>query len=260
MSEVACLQVGSLGAGPAQRRETAARLVEQAGGADLVVLPELWTVGYFAFDEYEAAAEPLDGPTLGALSTAARNAGAYVVLGSFVERSPHGLHNTAAILDPSGTLLGSYRKIHVFGYGSREAELIEGGDEPLVVDTELGRLGLALCYDLRFPELFRALLDRDAELFVIPAAWPAARLSHWQTLLRARAIESLAYVVACNGAGTPDGTLLAGNSAIVDPWGDLVAAAGAGETTLRGAIEVGTVTSARAEFPALGDRRLEVTR
>jgi predicted amidohydrolase len=177
-----------------------------------------------------------------------------------VERSAHGLHNTAAIVDPRGALLASYRKIHVFGYGSRETELIAAGDEPVVVDTDLGRLGLCLCYDLRFPELFRALVDRDAELFVIPAAWPAARLAHWQTLLRARAIESLAYVVACNGAGAANGTQLAGHSAVVDPWGELAAEAGEEPTTLRATVNPGTAASARAEFPALADRRLEVAR
>jgi predicted amidohydrolase len=256
VTSVACIQAGSFGADPAARRERAVRLVEEAAGADLIVLPELWTVGYFAFDDYESAAEPLEGPTLAALAQAARNTGAHLVVGSFVERSARGLHNTTAVLAPDGELLGSYRKVHVFGYDSRETELVAGGEETTVVATPFGKLGLAICYDLRFPELFRALVDDGAELFVLPAAWPERRLDHWQLFLRARAVENLAYVVACNGAGSAGGVTLAGHSAVVDPWGEVVAEAGAEAETLRAELDLARVHACRADFPALTDRRL----
>lgn len=254
--EVACLQVGSLGRAPEMRRESAVQLIEAAAGADLIVLPELWTVGYFAFDDYDEAAEPLEGATLHALGQAARNVGAYVVVGSFVERSSHGLHNTLAVLGPNGALLGSYRKVHVFGYGSRESQLVAAGDTPVLIPTPLATLGLAICYDLRFPELFRSLVDRGAEVFVIPSAWPDARRSHWQVLLRARAIENLAYVVACNGCGDADGVELAGRSAVIDPWGEIVAEAGIAATVLRATLDLERLIACRLEFPALADRQL----
>lgn len=254
--EVACVQADGLGADPASRRAAMVHSVREAGWADLIVLPELWTVGYFAFDEYVAAAEPLQGPTLAMLADAARSVNAHVVLGSFIERSPDGLHNTTAVIDPRGRLLATYRKVHVFGYGSREIELVTGGTEPVVVDTGVGRLGLAICYDLRFPELFRALVDRSAQVFVVPAAWPGSRTEHWRLLLRARAVENQAYVVACNGAGDSAGTLLGGFSAVVDPWGETVGEAGLEPTTLRAVVELDRLDACREDFPALADRRL----
>jgi predicted amidohydrolase len=262
--EVACLQVGALGPDPAARRAAAVRLVEEQAGAGLVVLPELWPTGYFAFDDYEATAETLDGPTVTALARAAMNTGAHVVLGSFVERGEHGLHNTTALLAPDGELLAAYRKMHVFGYGSRETELIAGGEQAVTVATALGVVGLAVCYDLRFPELFRAMVDEGAELFVVPACWPAARVEHWQLLARSRAVENQAYVVAVNGAGAPHGVEVGGHSAVIDPWGALEAQAGSEPGVLRATVDPARVASCRADFPALADRRLhprmEITR
>lgn len=251
-----CLQLANLGPDPAARRIAAASLVEQSAGAALVILPELWTVGYFAFDDYERSAEPLDGPTLELIAEAARRIQAHVVLGSFIERTPDGLHNTTAVLAPDGGLLATYRKVHVFGYGSRETELVMPGDGPVTVATELGVLGLATCYDLRFPELFRLMVDEGAEVFVIPAAWPDARREHWRLLARARAVENQAYVLTCNGAGGEGSATLAGHSAIIDPWGEVIAEAGESATTLTGLVDVSRVTDARATFPALADRRL----
>jgi predicted amidohydrolase len=256
--DVACLQVGPMGDDVAARRDEAVRLVESAAGARLIVLPELWPTGYFAFDDYRATAEPLDGPTVAALAQAARNTGAHVVLGSFVEAGETGLHNTTALLAPDGQLLASYRKMHVFGYGSREVELVTGGEQAVTVATDLGLLGLAICYDLRFPELFRAMVDQGAEIFIVPAAWPSARTEHWRVLARARAIENQAYVIACNGAGVsaPQAAELAGHSAVIDPWGAIEAEAGATPCVLTATVDRDRVAACRADFPALADRRL----
>jgi predicted amidohydrolase len=256
--DVACLQAGPIGDDVAARRAEAVRLVESAAGAELIVLPELWPTGYFAFDDYRATAEALDGPTVTALAQAARNTGAHVVLGSFVEAGEDGLHNTTALLAPDGQVLASYRKMHVFGYGSREVELITGGRQPVTVATDLGVLGLAICYDLRFPELFRAMVDQGAEIFVVPAAWPGARTEHWRVMARARAIENQAYVIACNGAGvgTPGAAELAGHSAVIDPWGEIDAEAGPTPAILRAVVHRDRVAACRADFPALADRRL----
>jgi predicted amidohydrolase len=225
-----------------------------ADGARLVVLPELWRTGFFAFDRWEADAEPLDGPTGRALARAAHEAGIWLVGGSLVERAAGGLHNTTAVWNPDGERVAAYRKIHLFGVRSREAELLAPGREPVVFDLDGATIGLATCFDLRFPELFRALLDRGAEAFVVVAAWPAERVATWRTLLAARAIESQAAVVGCNAAGRPGSAAYAGRSALVDAWGTVVAELGEEPGTLRAGLDVGAVRAARREFPVLACR------
>ncbi len=229
--------------------------LEAHAPADLYVLPELWTVGYFEFDRYTKAAEDLDGPTISMLADAARHLGAHVHVGSIVERiTDTRVANTSVVLDPHGELLASYRKIHVFGYQSREREIVQAGDALVVAEVGDLRLGLTVCYDLRFPELFRRLVDLGADAIAVPAAWPAARVEHWRTLARARAIENLTYIIACNAAGTSGGVALAGHSAIYGPWGETVAELDEAPGTLRAEIDPSTVRAARAEFPALDDR------
>ena len=151
-----------------------------------------------------------------------------------------------------GTLVHTYRKVHLFGYGSREQELLTPGDR---VDGS-GTLALSTCYDLRFPELFRAQVDGGSQLFLVAAAWPLARLAHWQVLLRARALENQSFLLACNAAGRQGSVELAGRSAVVDPWGTVVAEAGAGPQTLVVDVDPDLAVRARKEFPALADRRL----
>jgi predicted amidohydrolase len=246
---------------PAARvREIAAR-VARLRDADLVVLPELWSTGYFAFDDYRANAEPLAGPFVEQMAEAAREAGVVVVAGTFLEVAPDGvLHNTAVVLGADGELLLAQRKYHVFGLGSREAELVAGGEDVAVADTAVGRIAVAVCYDLRFPELFRLHSDGGAELIVVPAAWPAARREHWRLLARARAVENQAFVLACNGAGRDHGTPIAGYSAVVDPLGEVVAEADERPGTIRVTLERAAVAATRAAFPVLADRRLTVGR
>jgi predicted amidohydrolase len=258
VAEIACLQLGPpAGQTREDRIAEVAGMVEALAGVDLIVLPEMWPAGYFAFDDYAAVAETADGPTVMALSRAAAAAGAHVVGGSFVEEGAGGaLHNTAFVLGRDGDVLGTYRKMHVFGYRSREAELVTGGDTPVTIPTPLGRIGMAVCYDLRFPEFFRAGIDSGAELFVIPAAWPAARTEHWRLLLRARAVENQAFVVGCNGAGADRGVAVAGHSAIIDPTGVVVAEGGTEPGVLRARVDLDLVATTRADFPVLADRRL----
>ncbi|WP_066073151.1 carbon-nitrogen family hydrolase [Frankia sp. EI5c] len=224
---------------------------------DLVVLPELWATGYFHFDRYEAEAEALSGPTVGALRAVAAERGLHIVGGSIVERDSAGaLYNTTAVIGPGGELLGHYRKIHLFGYESAEARLLTAGDGVLVTATPWGPLGVATCYDLRFPELFRLLADRGAELVVVVSAWPLARLEHWELLVRARAVENQVFVVACNAAGGQAGVELAGSSLVVDPWGVVLARGGTGPAVVRAELDPGRVGAVRAEFPVLTHRRL----
>lgn len=244
---------------PAERRSRAAALVRAQDGADLVVLPELWALGGFAYDAWSAGAEPLDGPTAETMAAAARAAGVWLHAGSIVERDPDGpIYNTSLLFAPDGTLTHTYRKIHRFGFDSGEAVAMGAGQEIVTADTGVGRLGLATCYDLRFPELFRALLDDGAELLVVPAAWPARRREHWTLLARARAVEEQAYVLACNTAGTHGGVPQAGHSLVVDPWGRVLGEAGAEEEVLTVDLDPAEVAKARAEFPVHRDRLLGI--
>lgn len=259
MTRVACVQVGwRSGEDRADRVARVVAAVDRTEGADLVVLPELWATGYFHFDRYEAEAEPLDGPTVTALAEVASRRRVHLVGGSIVERSADGLANTCVVLDPSGTLVHGYRKVHLFGYGSEEARLLTPGSS---VTTVLGpgcTLGVTTCYDLRFPELFRLLVDQGADVLVIPAAWPMARLAHWRLLLQARAVENQTVVVGCNGAGTQGGTALAGHSAIVDPWGTVLAEAGDDEAVVEATVDLGSLRELRRDFPVLSHRRIPV--
>ncbi|MFF5719712.1 carbon-nitrogen family hydrolase [Streptomyces buecherae] len=252
------------------RRERAATFVRDTHrqtGADLVVLPELWTVGAFAYQEFAPQAEALDGPTVTAMSAAAREAGVWLHAGSIVERAPVAegqpttddgatLFNTSLVFDPSGALVRTYRKIHRFGFDKGEAVLMGAGTEVVTAALPETTIGLATCYDLRFPELFRLLVDAGAQLLVIPAGWPERRREHWTLLARARAVENQAYVLACGSAGTNGGVPQAGHSIVVDPWGEVLAEADATESVLTVDLDLSRVARTRADFPALRDRVL----
>ncbi|MFF1409625.1 carbon-nitrogen family hydrolase [Streptomyces sp. NPDC058289] len=239
------------------RRSRAADLVREQSGSDLVVLPELWTVGAFAYEQFETEAEPLDGPTYGAMAAAARDAGVWLHAGSFVERAGDGsLYNTALVLSPTGELAATYRKIHRFGFDQGEAVLMSAGESLTTVALPEQTLGLATCYDLRFPELFRGLVDAGATTLVVSAGWPARRRGHWTLLNRARAVEDQSYVLACGTAGTNGGVEQAGHSLVVDPWGEVLAEAGPGEEILTVELDPKKVAETREQFPALKDRRL----
>jgi predicted amidohydrolase len=243
------------------RRARVASLVRDQAGADLVVLPELWTTGAFAYEQFSSEAEPLEGPTYEAMAKAASDAGVWLHAGSIPERDPEGpLYNTSLVFSPSGELAVAYRKIHRFGFDKGEAVLMGAGGELVTVRLPETTIGLATCYDLRFPELFRGLVDAGAETFVLPAGWPERRRSHWTLLAQARAVENQAFVLACGTAGTHAGVPQAGHSIVVDPWGEVLAEAGAGEEVLRVDFDPGKVATTREQFPALKDRMLGLER
>jgi predicted amidohydrolase len=222
---------------------------------DLVVLPELWPIGAFAIDLVASHAQPLDGPICQALGQIAAATKTWVFGGSIPEAAAQGFANTAIVFGPDGTLVASYRKMHLFGFNGGESTVMTPGTDVTVFPSPLGPTGLATCYDLRFPELFRAQVDRGATAFVIPSGWPERRLSHWQVLARARAIENQCYVLACNQTGTHAGVPMAGYSMIVDPQGELIAEAGPGEQILSATLDPERVAAWRKAFPALDDRR-----
>jgi predicted amidohydrolase len=243
-----------------------ADLVRAQAGHDLVVLPELWAPGGFAYRDWEARAQPVDGSIGAAMSAAARDAGVMLHAGSIVERPSsgevgldgHGLWNTSLVYGPDGGLLAAYRKIHRFGFGAGEPKLMDPGEDIVLVDLPggVGKAGLSTCYDLRFPELYRRQLDAGATVFIVPAAWPAARVRHWTLLAHARAVEDQCVVIACNTAGTHAGTAMGGHSQVVSASGEALAMAGTSEEVLSVDIDLDAVTTWREQFPVLRDRRL----
>ncbi len=258
----------------ADRVARVAGLVRDQRGADLVVLPELWAPGGFSYRDWGRRAEPVEGPTVRAIAAAAIEIGAVVHAGSIIEtvgpdagpevdrgRTGRGLWNTSVLLGPDGAVLARYRKIHRFGFGEGEPTLLEAGEEVVTValsgtGPEPIVVGLATCYDLRFPEQFRLLVDAGARLVTVPAAWPARRVEHWRLLGRARAVENQFVVVQCNTAGTHAGVEMGGHSQVVSATGDVLAEAGTGEEVLVVDVDLDRVTAWRSHFPVLADRRL----
>ena len=237
-------------------------------GADLVALPELFNVGYFAFDSYERLSEPFEGETFTQLREAATENEIAVLAGSIVEDlaatesvttpAEEGLANTAALFDSTGELQLVYRKHHLCGYQSAESELLVPGERIETADIGGVTVGATTCYDLRFPELYRELIDAGAELVLVPSAWPYPRVEHWETLSRARAIENQSFVATINGSGEfpdADATLL-GRSTVYDPWGTTIASSGDEPTLVMADLDLGSLERVREEFPALRDRRL----
>lgn len=255
------------------RLDSVAELIAQQRGADLIVLPEMWLHGAFASSGWRAGSIALEGPELRRIGDAARDIDAHVLAGTFVEKSTpdsslgpqgRGLWNTSVLFDRNGSIMATYRKIHRFGFGDGEPSVIEAGNEPVVAQLTDSRgkalctVGLATCYDLRFPELFRLLVDRGAEIFAIPAAWPLARVSHWTALGVARAIENQAFVVQVNDGGQHGGMQMGGRSQVVDPSGLVLASAESGCTLLEADIDLDEVGRLRSAFPVLSDRRIQL--
>jgi predicted amidohydrolase len=250
-----------------RNRDVAERLVRDAAGqgARLVVLPEKWNL-LCEPERMAAAAEPLDGPAISWARGLARELGIDLVAGSIVEAGSGERHNTSVHAGPDGELHAVYRKIHLFdvevdGTVYRESDHETAGGE--VVSSELADgtgVGLTICYDLRFPELYRALSARGARVLLVPSAFTLATTrDHWEVLLRARAIENQAFVVAANQVGVhPPGDRSGGRSMIVDPWGVLLAQAPDGEAAVVADLDLRRQDDVRAKLPALAHRRDEV--
>jgi predicted amidohydrolase len=237
-----------------------ASLVAQQHGADLVVLPELWVPGAFAYSGFEQSADDLRGVAVSEIAAAATSIGAYVAAGTFIERDHGQLHNTAVVLSPTGQVVHTYRKMHLFGFDRGEAAMLTAGSDHSVGAIDDVRVGVTTCYDLRFPELYRLFVDQGAEMFVIPTGWPAARLDHWQVLTRARAIENQVFLLGCSQVGTQEGVELGGHSVVIDPWGRVLAEGGTGEEVITVELDLALVAKTRSEFPVLRDRVLGLPR
>jgi predicted amidohydrolase len=252
--KVASIQLEMADRAKEKNVENALTLIDRVPEADLILLPEIWPCGFFSFERYASDSEPLEGPTVTAFRRKAAERRCHILMGSLVERNAGKLYNTTVLIDSTSEIAACYRKIHLFGYQSEETKLLTPGQEIVVVDTPWGRTGFSTCYDLRFPELFRRMVDRGAEIFLIPSAWPLARIEAWQLFNRARAHENLAFLVSCNCAGENAGRRYGGHSVVVDPWGHVLAEGGEGGEIVTAEIDVSQAAQARKEFPALADR------
>ena len=229
--------------------------IGQCKEADLVILPEIWQTGFMRFDRYVPDAQTMDGPFVQNLGKLAKKYQIYLHTGSFVEKDKDNYFNTSVLFAPTGDILATYRKIHLFGYNSKETQILTPGDTPVVVETPFGSLGMATCFDLRFPELFRAMVDQGATMFLVCSAWPYPRLPAWTMLNRVRALENQCYLVCANSCGMNNGSQFVGHSMVVDPWGTVLAGAGDEEAIVQTVIDPGTTDAARKTFPGLAGRK-----
>lgn len=251
---------------PEENFIVARRLVAQAAaqGAQLALLPEYWPImGMHESDKVGHAEALDDGPIQGLMSKLAKQHRIWLIGGTVPLVSPEAgkVLNTTLVYDPSGARIARYDKMHLFSFskGSEsydEARTIVPGDRVAAFDSPFGRIGLSICYDLRFPELYRAI--GDCTLIVVPAAFTyTTGQSHWETLLRARAIENQCYVLAAAQGGVhPNGRRTWGHSMLIDPWGEIIAGLDEGEGLVIGAIDAGHVQTVRENLPALRHRKL----
>jgi len=266
---VAAIQMNS-GADPERNLALAAKLLGDAArdGCILAVLPENFALmPQRGRDKAMHAEQPGTGPIQDFLAETAAQHRMWIIGGSMPLASPEPerVYGACVVMDDQGDLRAVYRKIHLFDVdlpdreeSYRESHSMYPGDEPAAVDTPAGRVGLTICYDVRFPELYRALVGDGATVFTVPAAFTAVTgAAHWHTLLRARAIENLAYVIAPGQFGThPDNRETYGHSVIVDPWGRVLAEQASGNCAVVAEIDPEAPDKLRENFPALANRRL----
>lgn len=232
---------------------------------DFLVLPEMFNCPYEA-DKFRGNAEEIPGDTTEFLSDMAKELEAYVIGGSIPERADGSIYNTSPAFGPDGKLIGAHRKVHLFEVDYpgkiefKESDYLTAGDSETVIDTKFASIGLAVCYDLRFPELLRRMTLNGSRIIFIPAAFNTTTgPPHWKPLLRARAIDNQVFVVACSPARNPDSSYHAyGHSLVVDPWGKVVAEAGKSEEVLTVDIDLRAVEETRRRLPLLETRRPDV--
>ena len=266
---VAVCQMNAGGGDVQENVATAVRLLEEAGaaGADLAALPELWAAHGSPVRMRESAA-PIPGPLTDAVAEIARARSMWIVGGSVAEAADDHVFNTSCLFDRDGEIVARYRKIHLFDVDLpgqpplRESVVFTAGEELVTHDTELGRLGLSICYDVRFPELYRGLMTLGAEVVCVPSAFTEVTgRAHWEVLLRARAIEEQCFILAAAQWGPwgrpEEGRRTYGNSIVVDPWGEvLVRAPEEGDGVWLAELDLASLQRVRQTLPALQHRRL----
>jgi len=260
-TKIASIQLWLFEGGTKEKRiEHVEKLIEQNADADLILLPELWTIGWRSFDRYELEAETLEGEIISRIGEKAKKVNAYIHIGSIVEKKENAFYNTAVLLNPERKVIAVYRKLYLVSEkGAEEAAYLKSGKKIVFVETEIGKLGFSICYDIRFPELYRKMaVNYDVEIFLHVAAWPVGKAENWIELCHARATENLAYLISCNCAGFDRGVQYLGHSSIVDPHGISIASAGLSETVIRGEIDIEGLRELRKTIPYPQNRVLPV--
>ena len=266
---VAICQMNAGGGDVRENVATATRLLDEAGagGADLAGLPELWPL-YGSYDQMRGIATPIPGPLTDVIAEVARARSMWIVGGSVPEAADDRVFNTSCLFDRDGEIVARYRKIHLFDVDlpgeppMRESAVFTAGEELVTHDTDMGRIGLSICYDVRFPELYRGLMTLGAEIVCVPSAFTEVTgRAHWEVLLRVRAIEEQCFIVApaqWGPWGRPeDGRRTYGNSIVVDPWGEvLVRAPREGDGVWFADLDMARLQHVRETLPALQHRRL----
>jgi len=218
----------------------------------IILLPELWGTGYALESAHELAEDGM-GIGTSAMREIARAKKAYVG-GSLLMRREGGVYNTFVLVSPDGQVVADYDKTHLFRL-MKEDVFLSPGDRLVTADTAHGRMGLAICYDLRFPEIFRHYRNEGADFNLLVAEWPLPRVEHWRTLVRARAIENQCYLLACNRVGRDMNNTFAGHSLVVDPWGEVLLEADATEGVYVIELDTDRIAAARSRLPVQGDKR-----
>ncbi|HEX7393789.1 MAG TPA: carbon-nitrogen family hydrolase [Anaerolineaceae bacterium] len=252
--KISLAQLHIYGGDPDRNLQTAVQMIDQAAadGSHFILFPELWSSGY---DLENAARHALKSPEILAELKRLATARQIIIGGSLLESTPQGLYNTFSWIDPSASEIIAYRKIHLFRLMDEE-KWLNPGNSLRTVQAPWGATGLAICYDLRFPELFRSYVLQGAQGLLLSAEWPVRRIYHWQTLLRARAIENQCFVFAANCAGPVFNEQFGGCSTVVTPWGEtLVEGSQSGQELLTVEIDTGLVAQARNFMPIFQDRR-----
>lgn len=267
---VSCIQFTAVDGEKEATVEKALRLIDIAGerGSKIVVLPEVWTgLAYSEKELYKEVAEPIPGPVTEKLGEYARRYGMYIA-GSIYEADSQGRYfNSCPLIAPSGEVLGSYRKTHLFDApnrndikGVRESDKVTAGDVLPTFDTEYGPVGVSVCSDLRFPEIYRVLTLKGAKIIICASAFLSPRFDHWEFFCRARAAENQVWLIASGQYGTEpkSGYSFVGRSMVVDPWGTVVATASDQEGCLTTTIDLDFIQTVRDRYPLLEQRRPEL--
>ena len=257
---VACAQMDVALARPEENFAHACELIRAAApGADTVMLPETWNVGFFPRENLSEMADRDTERVRSELGALAAELKINLVAGSVANLRDGKVYNTACVFDRTGACIAQYDKTHLFS-PMGEHEHFTPGEGICRFTLDGVSCGLIICYDLRFPELIRTMALEGLDLLFVPAEWPDVRLMHWQTLHRARAIENQMFVCACNGCGTAGQTRYGGGSLIIDPWGEILASAGGEETVIRAECDFSVVENIRNSINVFADRRPELYR
>lgn len=249
------IEVGNVEANIAKLKNMLEQAVNNTTKPDVIIFPEMWNTGY-ALSEITKLADPFGEATKSLLSQFAALHSVNIIGGSIAEAKEDGVYNTMYAFDRKGEVISDYSKLHLFRLMDEE-KYLQAGDKLGQLTIDNVDAGMMICYDIRFPELFRRLALGGAKVMFVPAQWPNPRLHHWRTLLMARAIENQMFVIACNRMGTSGESTFFGHSMVIDPWGEIVVEAGDEEAVLTGEIDLSLVDKVRSTIPVFEDRRPE---